>query len=99
MPLYRYVIEILQLVKVQNEERMEMNLQSIIKNRSFITLVIVTTLFYLFQTSNSAATHGGREREADGAYSPRDNKHGDGDGHNSKFDHEAILGRYLATKF
>jgi len=81
-------------VKPLNEERIEMNLQSIIKNRCFITLVIVTTLFYLFQTSDSAATHGGREREADGAYSPRDNKHGDGDGHNAKFDHEAILGSH-----
>ena len=91
--------EFLRPVKLPKEKRIEMNLQSIIRNRSCITLVIVTTLFYLFQTSNSAATHGGREREADGAYSPRDNKHGDGDGHNSKFDHEAILGRYLVTKF
>merc|ERR1712136_200418 len=88
------IIKFLHPVKFKNKERIEMNLQSIIKNRSFITLVIVATLFYLFQTSDSAATHGGREREADGAYSPRDNKHGDGDGHNSNFDHEAILGSH-----
>merc|ERR1719284_950100 len=69
-----------------------MNLQSIMRHRSFVTLVIVTTFFYLLQISDSAATHGGREREADGAYSPRDKKHGDGEGHNAKFDHEAILG-------
>ena len=72
-----------------------MNLQSIIRQRSFVNLVIVSTLFYLFQTSDSAATHGGREREADGAYSPRDKKHGEGDVHNSRFDHEAILGEHI----
>jgi len=34
-----------------------------------------------------------KEREADGAYSPRDGKHGTGgDHHDGNFDHEAILG-------
>jgi len=67
------------------------NLRSIIQNSLFSAIVIVT-LFYLFQTTNAAATHGGREREADGAYSPRDKHHEEGDKHNAKFDHEAILG-------
>lgn len=36
----------------------------------------------------------GKERESDGAYSPRDLKHQDADGHHrSEFDHEAILGK------
>ena len=40
-----------------------------------------------------AASHGNREREADGAYSPKDAHHHDKDGkHDSKFDREAILG-------
>ena len=34
----------------------------------------------------------GGEREADGAFSPRDHHHGAGENHNSAFDHEAILG-------
>jgi len=67
------------------------NLQSIMQNTLFSTIVIVT-LFYLVQITNGAAAHSGREREADGAFSPRDKHHGDGDKHNSKFDHEAILG-------
>lgn len=36
--------------------------------------------------------HSGGEREADGAYSPRDHGHFDGEEHDFDFDHEAILG-------
>jgi len=39
-----------------------------------------------------------REREYDGAYSPRDKSHfesSDGQGHRSEFDHESILGKFL----
>ena len=32
------------------------------------------------------------EREGDGAFSPRDHLHGEGEEHDSAFDHEAILG-------
>ena len=34
----------------------------------------------------------GGERESDGAFSPRDHHHGEGEDHNNAFDHEAILG-------
>ncbi|XP_023324145.1 reticulocalbin-2 [Eurytemora carolleeae] len=49
------------------------------------------------QLSNQAAhshTHGqgSSERVSDGAYSPRDHRHGAGDQHDVGFDHEAILG-------
>merc|ERR1719273_2602360 len=61
--------------------------------REIITTPIIAALFYLPNTTNAAATHGKtHEREDDGAYSPRDKNHGEGDKHNSKFDHEAILG-------
>ncbi|XP_041978067.1 reticulocalbin-2 isoform X2 [Aricia agestis] len=44
----------------------------------------------------SAAVHShsvdGGEREADGAYRPRDHEHYGDEGHNVEFDHEAILG-------
>ena len=67
---------------------------SIIKS-TLLSAIIIATLFYLPNTTNAAATHGKtHEREADGAYSPRDKGHGEGDHHNSKFDHEAILGRH-----
>ena len=32
------------------------------------------------------------ERLSDGAFSPRDHKHGSGEEHDNSFDHEAILG-------
>ena len=67
---------------------------NIIKS-TLLSAIIIATLFYLPNTTNAAATHGKtHEREADGAYSPRDKGHGEGDHHNSKFDHEAILGKY-----
>jgi len=58
----------------------------------FRKVFVIATLYLVIQTVNSAATHGGREREGDGAYSPKDKDHGDGEHHNSKFDHQAILG-------
>lgn len=36
--------------------------------------------------------HAGHEREADGAYSPKDHGHFSGEEHDDSFDHEAILG-------
>ena len=67
---------------------------SIIKS-TLLFAIIIATISYLPNTTKAAATHGKtHEREADGAYSPRDKKHGEGDHHNSKFDHEAILGKY-----
>ena len=67
---------------------------SIMKS-TLLSAIIIATLFYLPNPANAAATHGKtHEREADGAYSPRDKGHGEGDHHNSKFDHEAILGKY-----
>jgi len=50
--------------------------------------------FALALAFGDAAVHM-REREDDGAFSPRDSHHTDGDGrHDSKFDHEAILGSH-----
>lgn len=55
-------------------------------------------ILYLFVCGTlSAVMHGhtvnlNREREVDGAYSPRDRDHLDGDEHSNEFDHEAILG-------
>ena len=60
--------------------------------QNILLCISILALFYLVEMVKSAATHGGREREADGAYSPRDKHHGEGDHHNAKFDHEAILG-------
>lgn len=57
--------------------------------------LIVTYLF--FCGTYSAVMHGhsvnlNREREDDGAYSPRDRGHFDSEEHSNEFDHEAILG-------
>lgn len=63
----------------------------------FITLSTLTLLL----TPNillcaSAAVHShsvdNTEREADGAYRPRDYDHYNDEGHNVEFDHEAIIG-------
>jgi len=53
-------------------------------------------LFFLAFECESAVHHKSREREDDGAYSPRDSHHhaGDEGQHDSKFDHEAILGSH-----
>lgn len=55
------------------------------------TFIALFCLLFVVETALAAATHG-KEREGDGAYSPRDKHHGEGEQHNSKFDHEAILG-------
>ena len=57
------------------------------------TIIIVLFLNHV-QSKESNITHGARKRELDGAYSPRDKDHGEGEYHNSKFDHEAILGKF-----
>jgi len=44
-------------------------------------------------SSGVPSNHGHKEREADGAYSPRSSKHADGQ-HEGQFDHEAILGSH-----
>lgn len=57
-------------------------------------------LLFLFLALHSShqAVHNHRpskesgERLSDGAFSPRDHKHGSGEEHNNAFDHEAILG-------
>lgn len=60
-------------------------------------------LFFIFVTycvnaavmhSHSVNTH--KEREVDGAYSPRDHSHySDSGEHYNEFDHEAILGNFF----
>ena len=55
--------------------------------------LVVSLLICL--SAEAAVSHrhvGQREREDDGAYSPRDKFHLDGDEHDDQFDHEAILG-------
>ena len=52
--------------------------------KTLSSALVIATILYLVQTTNAAAAHG-REREADGAFSPRDKHHGDGDKHHSKF--------------
>jgi hypothetical protein len=56
-------------------------------------------------TANPAATqhvhnhHHGKEREEDGAFSPRDHLHHGEDGtHHAEFDHEAILGNFFLSR-
>ena len=59
----------------------------------FVCLTVLTS-----ELSMPANVHGNhnhkhvQEREQDGAFSPRDHHHFDGDDHNDDFDHEAILG-------
>jgi len=54
--------------------------------------------FFSFSTITEQAAHahthrkGDSERETDGAYSPREHHHVDGEEHDTAFDHEAILG-------
>ena len=71
------------------------NNHSCITGKHFLMCTTFVALFcFLFrvETALATATHG-KEREGDGAYSPRDKHHGEGENHNSKFDHEAILGK------
>jgi len=62
--------------------------------RMMLGLVVVVVLL-VDVTSQAAHSHSNKEkhgeRESDGAFSPRDHHHDDGD-HDTSFDHEAILG-------
>ena len=76
------------------------------QSSSFFVLLFIFTANLIFIT-NSAVTHGqphhhkrspspNKEREEDGAFSPRDKHHSGGSDHVSDFDHEAILGMFHA---
>lgn len=55
--------------------------------------ILVISLRVTLQANVHSHVHGhGGEREADGAFSPRDHFHYEGEEHNVEFDHEAILG-------
>lgn len=63
-----------------------------------ITLVFVLGAHYaaaaVMHSHSGGNTH--KEREEDGAYSPRDRGHiSDSGEHHSEFDHEAIIGKLL----
>ena len=68
------------------------NFQNIICTRSFIVVVIVTTLLTHFKAIGCRANLRGKELEADGAYISRNNNHTKGELHDSEYDHKAILG-------
>lgn len=54
---------------------------------------VILTFSVCIQVNASPHSHKhGAEREIDGAYSPRDHSHYEGEDHNVEFDHEAILG-------
>lgn len=61
--------------------------------------ILVFLLCYECLCYVSAAAHkhsvNNLEREEDGSYSPRDSDHYNNAGHNTEFDHEAILGVWL----
>jgi len=64
--------------------------------RSTMRLCVVISLL-VFLSAEAAVSHrhvGQREREQDGAFSPRDKHHLEGDEHDDQFDHEAILGSH-----
>ncbi|CAH2105080.1 unnamed protein product [Euphydryas editha] len=60
----------------------------------YITLMLLLTPNILLCASAAVHSHSvdNTEREADGAYRPRDYEHYNDGGHNVEFDHEAILG-------
>ncbi|CAH0557689.1 unnamed protein product [Brassicogethes aeneus] len=68
------------------------------KNEIRTSLIFVA--IYLFQGASAGVMHShtneiNKEREEDGAYSPKDHGHFDDSGeHHSEFDHEAILGSH-----
>ena len=68
------------------------NFQNIIRTRSFIVIVIVTTLLTHFKAIGCRANLRGTDLEADSAYISRNNNHGKGDLHDAEYDHKAILG-------
>jgi len=66
-------------------------------NFRVLTIYLILIIYFTQDTWQAAHTHakkkeGHGEREEDGAFSPRDRRHGDGDDHDAAFDHEAILG-------
>ena len=68
------------------------NFQNIIRTRSFIVVVIVTTLLTHFKAIGCRANLRGKELEDDSAYISRHNNHEKGDLYDATFDHQAILG-------
>jgi hypothetical protein len=80
---------------------------SLLRDKSVFEILVVFSLVCValpFPTEGAiAASHShsrnrspSKEREDDGAFSPRDKSHFDsaeGGGHRSEFDHEAILGK------
>lgn len=63
-------------------------------------LCILAVLFVAF-SAEAGVSHrhvGQRERESDGAFSPRDKHHLEGEEHDDQFDHEAILGEVNGGK-
>lgn len=67
-------------------------------------LVLLTFVFETRQgkaaVMHSHSVNQQKERESDGAYSPRDQSHySDSGEHHSEFDHEAIIGNYYSSNF
>ena len=61
--------------------------------KNLIALTVLTCLHLVFAAVPHSHSHKeSGERTQDGAYSPRDHGHYNKDGHDSSFDHEAILG-------
>jgi len=67
-------------------------------NFRVLTIFTILTVYLSQPTQQAAHTHAkkkdghGGEREADGAFSPRDKHHGGSGEHDAGFDHEAIIG-------
>lgn len=63
------------------------------KRSILLVLLVIVASFSGFLASPHKHSHGqNKERMQDGAFSPRDSGHFDGEEHHSEFDHEAILG-------
>lgn len=65
-----------------------------------ISTMLLFTIFLSYCVSaavmHSHSVNVQKERESDGAFSPRDNSHySDSGEHHNEFDHEAILGKQL----
>lgn len=58
---------------------------------SFILLILCVNAAVMHSHSHTTNVH--KEREVDGAYSPRDHTHYSDGEHYSEFDHEAIIGK------